>query len=102
LDTARLAGETLALAAEVAPLCPRAARSDLLTAIQLAQAASAAALANVDANALALDESPLRQGLAAAREDLAQNARTLASELLAPLEGGLRSWLGSGGTPPTA
>lgn len=102
LDTARLAGETLAVAAEVTPLCPRAARSDLLTAIQLAQAASAAALANVDANALSLDESPLRQELARARKALAQNALTQASELLAPLEGGLQSWLGSRGAPPPA
>lgn len=102
LDTARLAGETLGLAAEVTPLCPRVARSDLLTAIHLAQAASAAALANVDANALSLDESPFRYELARAREDLARNARTQANELLAPLEGELQSWLGPRGAPPAA
>jgi len=102
LDTARLAGETLGLAAEVAPLCPRVARSDLFTAVQLARAASAAALANVDANALSLDESPLRQELARAREDLARNARTQTSELLAPLEGELQSWLDPRGAPPAA
>ncbi|HAZ27186.1 TPA: formiminotransferase-cyclodeaminase [Candidatus Acetothermia bacterium] len=97
LDTARLAGEALRLASEVAPLCPRAARSDLVTAIHLARATSAAALANVDANALSLDESSFRWELARAREDLADRACILTEELLAPLEGGLRSWLGPRG-----
>ena len=43
LETARRAIDTLHLAAEVAPLCPRVARSDLVTAIHLVQAACASA-----------------------------------------------------------
>jgi formiminotetrahydrofolate cyclodeaminase len=95
LDTARNAGHTLALAAELAPLCPRVARSDLLTAVHLAHAAAEAALANVDANALSLDESPFRRKLARLRLDLDAAARAQAAGLVRSLEGALGSWLNS-------
>lgn len=102
LDTARLAARTLDLVAEVAPFCPGVARSDLLTAVHLARAACAAALANVDANALSLDESPSRRELARACSDLATAARTRAEELLTPLEAALERWREPRDPPPSA
>lgn len=93
-STARLAVEALVLATEVAPLCPRAARSDLVTAIHLLRAACASALANVDANALSLEESPVRRELARACTDLATSARARTEELLSRLEPALGTWRG--------
>ncbi|GAB4311237.1 MAG: hypothetical protein Kow0097_12850 [Candidatus Bipolaricaulota bacterium] len=93
LGTARSAADALSLAAEVAPICPRVARSDLLTAVQLVRAAAEAALANVDANARSLDESAFRTELARVRREIDAAVRTRVAALLAPLERGLREWL---------
>lgn len=92
LATARLAVDALSLVAHAVPHCPRSARSDLLTAVHLARAACASALANVDANALVLEESPLRQDLAQACRDLEERANAQEEGVLLSLEGGLRSW----------
>lgn len=93
LATARLATSVLALASEVAPFCPPVARSDLATAVHLARAAAEAAVANVDANALSLDESPFRRELAHARSEVSTAARAQAEAVLAPLEAALQAWL---------
>lgn len=93
LDTARRAAQALGLAGEVAPVCPRVARSDLVTALHLARAACASALANVDANALSLDESPFRRQLAQARASLAVESQSLFEETLAPLDTALSGWV---------
>ncbi|MBC7220168.1 cyclodeaminase/cyclohydrolase family protein [Candidatus Bipolaricaulota bacterium] len=99
LATAKLAADALALASEVAPLCPQVARSDLVTAVQLAGAAAEAALANVDANALSLGESTFRHELARSRTELATAVRTRTVALLEPLERGLTEWLPPGTAP---
>lgn len=91
LQTARAALEALDLAAVALPLCPRSARSDLLSAVELARAAGAAALANVDANALTLDPEQ-RTALAPPREELAGALRNKTEALLTPLEAALGAW----------
>lgn len=92
LATAHLAVDALTLASQVLPHCPRSAWSDLLTAVHLAQASLSSAVANVDANALSLGESPLREELARACRDLAAKAGALADGVRRPLEGGLSRW----------
>lgn len=92
LATARLAVDTLSLAAQLVPHCPRSVRSDVLTAVYLAHAACSSALANVDANALSLEESPRRWELARACEDIEAKAGAQADEVRRLLEGGLRRW----------
>ncbi|HEU67768.1 MAG TPA: hypothetical protein ENN53_00820 [Candidatus Acetothermia bacterium] len=93
LETARRSIEALHLAAEAAPLCPRVAQSDLVTAIHLLRAACASALANVDANALSLDETEFRGELARSRMEIGVAARAAAAGVLAPLERDLTGWL---------
>lgn len=97
LETARRSIEALHLAAEVAPLCPRVAHSDLVTAIHLLQSTCASALANVDANALFLDETKSRRELARSRMEIDAVVRARAAEVLGLLERGLTGWL-----PPAA
>lgn len=92
LETARCAVDALRLGGELAPLCPRVAHSDLVTATHLAHAACMAALANVDANALSLDPSPRRAALAGACADLAAAAHAGVDQILAPLEPALGRW----------
>ncbi|MCX7750031.1 MAG: cyclodeaminase/cyclohydrolase family protein [Candidatus Bipolaricaulota bacterium] len=92
VHTAQAAVEALELAAEALPHCPRAARSDLLSAVELARAAGAAALANVDANALALEDGPARDELARTCQELAAHAQRRIAELLPALAGALASW----------
>lgn len=92
LETARGATDALHLAAEVTPLCPRVARSDLVTAVHLLRAACESALANVDANALSLDASPLRREFARAHKEISNTACALQEKLLSPLEEALGGW----------
>lgn len=92
LRTARAALETMDLAAEALPLCPRSARSDLLSALELARAAGRSALANVDANALALEDAPARRELAQACREVAASMGNRAAELIPRLEDPLTSW----------
>ncbi len=101
LETARCAVDALRLGGELAPLCPRVAHSDLVSAIHLAHAACMAALANVDANALSLDPSPRRAALAGARADLAAAARGRSDQILAPLEQALGRWRAGPGSAST-
>lgn len=93
LATARLATDALTLALAMAPFCPPVARSDLVTAVHLARAAAEAAVANVDANALSLDDSSVRRELARARSEVSTAARAQAEAVLAPLEAALQAWL---------
>jgi len=93
LATARLAADALTLAAAMAPFCPPVARSDLATAVHLARAAAEAGVANVDANALSLDDSSVRRELARARSEVSTAARAQAEAVLAPLEVALQAWL---------
>ena len=93
LATARLATDALTLAAAMAPFCPPVARSDLATAVHLARAAAEAGVANVDANALSLDDSSVRRELARARSEVSTAARAQAEAVLAPLEVALQAWL---------
>lgn len=102
LETARRAIDALRLAAEAAPLCPRAARSDLVTAIHLLQAACASALANVDANATSLVDSPFRRELAHAHGEVSSAAHELRNRLLDPLHRALGGWRTPDPPPPTA
>lgn len=92
LETAQAAVEALRLAAEAAPLTPRAAQSDLLTAVQLAYTACCSALVNVDANALALEDTPFRKELARAHGETLAAARELHRALLDPLQASLGKW----------
>ncbi len=102
LETARGATDTLHLAAEVTPLCPRVARSDLVTAIHLLRAACASALANVDANALSLDTSPFRAELARFHAEISNTASALQKEILVPHDEALGRWRASPGSPSLA
>ncbi len=102
LETARGTTDALRLAAEVAPLCPRVARSDLVTAVHLLRAACESALANVDANALSLDASPLRRELARTHTEISNTACALQEEILAPLEKALGGWRPSPNLPSPA
>jgi len=92
LETARVASETLRLAVETATFCPRVAQSDLVTAVHLAHAACLSALANVDANALSLDDSPFRRELAHAHSEVSSVAHELRNGLLDPLQAALGGW----------
>lgn len=98
LRTAQAALETLDLAAQALPHCPRSARSDLLSAVELARSAGLSALANVDANALTLDPAR-REPLAPHRTRLAAGIHGRAQELLTPLRADLGAWLPP--PPPT-
>jgi len=50
-------------------------------------------VANVDANALSLDDSSVRRELARARSEVSTAARAQAEAVLAPLEVALQAWL---------
>lgn len=92
LETARGATDALRLAAQTAPLCPRVAQSDLVTAIHLLHAGCASALANVDANALSLAPSPLRDALSRSRTQIMSEVSSLQNQLLGPLDASLGQW----------
>ena len=102
LATARLAVDALELAGEVAPVCPKVARSDLATAVHLLRAACAAAVANVDANALSLDPSPDRDRLAADAAQVATRGAAQAEGILGPLGAALAGWRTPGTGPAPA
>ncbi|MCR4391946.1 MAG: cyclodeaminase/cyclohydrolase family protein [Candidatus Acetothermia bacterium] len=100
LGTAGRAVDVLSLVGEVAAACPKSAQSDLAAAARLAWAACSAALDNVDANALYIEDHDHLRGIAGVRRDLALEAKKKAAQVLVPLEKELERWLGERDSNP--
>jgi len=93
LATARRALRVLDLCEELAPLASRHLQSDIAVAIQLAHAAACAALYNVDANCLWIQDQEFLAKMHPLRVELNREADRKTTRLLAPLEAELAAWL---------
>lgn len=83
LETATVAHDLLALLVELTPLGTKSSASDAGVAALLSRAALEAALLNVDINLVSITDERTKSSLAARRDALLAEGRTLAGEVLA-------------------
>ncbi len=92
LDTAEQALQVLKLAAQLLPLSGKQLTSDISCAVRLALACVEGSLDNVDANALSIMDTAVREKLKAKRTSLLEETKRVAEPLMLKLETTLSAW----------
>jgi len=92
LRVAEEAVEVLRVAKEIMPLRARPLTSDISCAVRLAHACAMGALDNVDANALSIKDTTVRERLKERQSRLAREVADTADAILAELNSELSAW----------